>query len=55
MMTPKELSRGGDINKKLKVKSALARTEHSQITFFMRQSNLDHTGFVFSIVQYHVS
>ena len=44
MVAPKKLGRRGDINKNLQVKSALASTEHSQVTFMKRKLNLDHTG-----------
>lgn len=40
-VTSKKLSRGGDVDKKLEIKSALARTEQSQITFFKGKSQSD--------------
>lgn len=49
MVTSKNLSRGDGINKKLRVKSALARTEHSQITFFNGKSGLDPQFYIMSI------
>lgn len=56
MVAPKKLGRRGDINKKLQVKSALASTEHSQVTFTKIKSNVDHTGLIFStIIHYCVS
>lgn len=70
MVTSKEINQGADmnkkssayfgspntkINKKLEVKAAFPRTEHSQITFFKGKSNLDRIGLVFSTVQYHVN